>query len=153
MVPVLSKELELHTASPAVVARFILLHNAGVGHGGCRTHSDNKRIVSARRQMQRSDVLKPDNHAHRKHWDGLGRAAVEGEGRRASRWSLVKEDDAVIREDWYDFAPLPLLPGGRRGSIGRQGDLRAVFAEDNGFSPAHLQKRLHGLPLLGQRGT
>ncbi len=153
MVPVLSKEGELHTARPAVVARFVRLHNAGVGHGGCRAHSDNKRIVGAGRQMQRSDIFKPDNHAHGQHRDGLGRAAVEGEGRRASRWSLVKEDDAVIREDGYDFAPLPLLPGGRRGSIGRQADLRAVFAEDNGFSPAHLQKRLHGLPLLGQRGT
>ncbi len=137
---VLSKERELYTATPALVACVVPLHNASVRHSGCRAHGDDKCVVSSRRQLQRGDVFEPDNHSHGQYWD---RAALEGEGLPspgggASRGCLVKEDNAVIREDGYDLAPLPLLYHGCRVDIERQRDLRTVFAKYNGFSPAHL---------------
>ena len=148
MVPVLAEKRKLYTATSAVLARIIRLHHAGICHSGCGTNADDECVIGTGRQLQSSDVLEPDNHAQGHDGNGLRGAALEGKCRGLKRWRLVKEDDAVACEDGYNFAPLPLLPRRGRGCIGLQGDLHTVLTDYNRFPPAHLQERLHRLPLL-----
>ena len=118
VVSVLAKERELHCTGAAAVAGIVALHDAGVGHRGGGTYSDDERVIGAGGKLQGGDVFKPDHHAKGHCRDSLGGTALHGERRGPNRRRLVEEYDAVVGEDGDDPAPLPLLSGRGRGRIG-----------------------------------